>query len=97
MLDIDYFKKSNDSYGDLVGDQVLIKLAKLLKNSCAPSDIIGRWGGEEFLILLPQQNKAQAYIVAEKLRKTIAASSIANIGAITASLGISEYLAGDTY
>jgi diguanylate cyclase (GGDEF)-like protein len=72
MIDTDYFKKVNDTYGHKAGDTVLKILAKILKNSVRESDIVIRYGGEEFLILLQNiQNLNDAKIVAEKIRKTV--------------------------
>lgn len=71
MCDIDYFKDVNDKYGHEAGDRVLIKVAKVIENTIRKTDIAARWGGEEFLILLPKTNEKEAYIVAEKIRKNI--------------------------
>jgi len=95
MLDIDYFKKVNDTYGHLAGDNVLKKIADLLKMNLRKTDVPGRWGGEEFLILLPQQNKTYACMIAEKLRKTIETSEFPDVGIITASFGLTEYASED--
>ena len=72
IVDIDFFKKINDEFGHHVGDTVLVKIAKTLENNLRESDVIARWGGEEFLILLPSLNVQEAYWVAEKLRKCVA-------------------------
>ncbi|CAB9493709.1 ligand-binding sensor domain-containing diguanylate cyclase [Alteromonas macleodii] len=72
IVDIDFFKKINDAYGHHVGDAVLVKIANTLENNLRESDVIARWGGEEFLILLPSLNIQEAYWVAEKLRKSVA-------------------------
>ena len=72
IVDIDFFKKINDEYGHHVGDAVLVKIANTLENNLRESDVIARWGGEEFLILLPSLNIQEAYWVAEKLRKSVA-------------------------
>jgi diguanylate cyclase (GGDEF)-like protein/PAS domain S-box-containing protein len=76
MLDIDFFKKVNDSYGHKVGDLVLIKLAEVCRQTLREVDIIGRIGGEEFVILLPETNLAEATEVAERLRDSIAKSKV---------------------
>lgn len=73
MVDIDHFKKVNDRHGHLTGDRVLKAVAKILKRYTRKSDLVGRYGGEEFLLILPQSNKKQATIVAEKLRAAISA------------------------
>ncbi|MBI4928768.1 MAG: sensor domain-containing diguanylate cyclase [Anaerolineae bacterium] len=71
MLDVDHFKKYNDNYGHLVGDQVLVGLSELVRRYTKSSDLVGRWGGEEFIIALPQTSGIQANLVAERIRKAI--------------------------
>jgi diguanylate cyclase (GGDEF)-like protein len=72
MLDIDHFKKVNDNYGHLTGDQVISSLANLLKQQLRKTDIIGRYGGEEFLLILPDCNQQQAFGLVEQLRQSFA-------------------------
>lgn len=90
MLDIDHFKSINDTYGHLVGDKVLTFLAKLLKSNLRKIDTIGRWGGEEFLIILPFTTKESAVIVAQNLREKIEQNDILKEHArvLTASFGV---------
>jgi diguanylate cyclase (GGDEF)-like protein len=76
IVDIDFFKNINDEYGHHVGDEVLVKIAKTLEKNLRESDVIARWGGEEFLILLPSLNIQEAYWVAEKLRKCVSEQTI---------------------
>ena len=71
VCDIDYFKKINDYYGHIVGDEVLKKVVLEIKNIIRKDDVLARWGGEEFLVLLPDTSIDDAYKVAEKIRKTI--------------------------
>jgi diguanylate cyclase (GGDEF)-like protein len=71
ILDIDYFKRVNDTYGHLSGDQVLIDIAQILKNSCRQSDLAGRYGGEELIILLPETEPNGAMIIADRIREII--------------------------
>jgi two-component system cell cycle response regulator len=71
ILDIDFFKQVNDSYGHLAGDQVLIDIANILKNNCRQSDMAGRYGGEELIILLPETEANGAMIIAERIREMI--------------------------
>ncbi len=71
MLDIDYFKKINDTYGHQVGDMVLTTLGALLKETCRPTDFIARYGGEEFCLLLPGADGAGAAERAERLRERV--------------------------
>ncbi len=71
ILDIDYFKQVNDTYGHLSGDQVLIDIAQILKNNCRQSDLVGRYGGEELIILLPETESTGAMIIADRIRERI--------------------------
>ena len=94
LLDIDFFKKINDTYGHLVGDNTLKKVAVLLKDNIRESDILARYGGEEFIILLPETDKNAAADLAESLRKIVEELSI-EINPLqtincTVSLGVSE-------
>ena len=85
MLDIDLFKKDNDTYGHLIGDEVLQLLAKTLKSNLRENDFRGRFGGEEFLVLLPTLDNTQAKHVTEKLRATIEVAPHPVAGVVTAS------------
>ncbi len=91
LLDIDHFKDINDKYGHKIGDEVLIEISSLLSKNIRQSDIFGRWGGEEFIILLPQTNIKNAYEVAESLRKKIEKHYFDKVGKTTISLGVSMY------
>jgi len=91
LLDIDHFKDINDKYGHKIGDEVLIEISSLLSRNIRQSDIFGRWGGEEFIILLPQTNIKNAYEVAESLRKKIEKHYFDKVGKTTISLGVSMY------
>jgi len=76
MIDIDYFKNINDTYGHIVGDKVLIEVGKRIKQGIRDYDILARYGGEEFIILLPETDLENAIAVAERIRKNIASSEI---------------------
>lgn len=95
MVDIDYFKKVNDQYGHLAGDKVLKFFAHYLKENIRPYDSVGRYGGEEFLIFLPDASLTDAHVIMERLRKELSNQpiEITNEGTatlnITASFGIS--------
>ncbi|WKY47381.1 diguanylate cyclase [Eubacteriaceae bacterium ES3] len=91
ILDIDHFKNVNDRFGHQAGDQVLIDLVGLLNLGVRDSDIVGRWGGEEFLIILPETNKAEALIMAERLRASVADNHFKDVGRVTISLGVTSY------
>lgn len=71
LVDIDHFKKINDTYGHDAGDYILVKFAEMLQDSCRKMDIAARWGGEEFLILLPDTSLVQALAMAERFRKRV--------------------------
>lgn len=91
MLDIDHFKRVNDDYGHVVGDAVLEQLASKIKQHIRDIDLVGRYGGEEFLVIFPEINKTQAYQVAERLRKTVESLSFDGGLNITISGGLAEY------
>lgn len=88
ICDIDFFKAVNDNYGHLAGDLGLVTVAQLLSESCREVDFVGRWGGEEFLIVCPETSAEQAALVAEKLRLKIAAHQFPEIGHMTSSFGV---------
>ena len=93
LIDIDYFKSINDTLGHLVGDCILKDISKLLKNNLRKTDIIGRWGGEEFLIILPFTSKDIAKKVAENLRVIIEENNFTYKmnRKITISIGVTEF------
>ncbi|MFT5661815.1 MAG: two-component system cell cycle response regulator [Sulfurimonas sp.] len=95
MLDIDYFKAVNDNYGHNIGDKTLITLTKLITKHLRVSDIFARWGGEEFMILLPRTNIDTAYDKAEELRGLIENYKDTGIPKITVSFGVTEILDKD--
>ncbi len=90
IIDIDHFKSINDQYGHQVGDSVLIEFSSLLKNIIRETDILSRWGGEEFIILLPETTLESSLLIAEKIRLAISNHSFQDIGNLTASFGVSE-------
>jgi len=96
ILDIDKFKNVNDEYGHLVGDKVLIEFAQILKEQIRTSDTLGRWGGEEFMIICPGTHETDAIKLAEKLRQIIDQYEFTTVGNKTASFGISVFKEGDT-
>jgi len=98
MLDIDDFKKINDTYGHDVGDMVLIKLAETIKSHIRKNDVFIRYGGEEFVLLLPDSNIDETYKTAEKIRKAVEESEVkvgSKILKFTISLGVSELRESD--
>ena len=91
ILDIDHFKTINDTYGHQSGDAALIQVAEILKQCARETDIVGRWGGEEFLIILPETPAAKAYAFAEKLRHLISSCALPTVGHLTASIGVAHF------
>lgn len=94
LIDIDFFKKINDTYGHQVGDEVLIKVAESLNNDKRDYDFLARWGGEEFLLWLPNCDMSLAKITCERIKNTIEKLSLCE-KTITISIGISCYKASD--
>ena len=95
MLDVDNFKAVNDTFGHCVGDELLVAVANILKENLRKSDVVGRWGGEEFLILMPGIDLTEGVRVAEKLKREISRREIKGIR-ITASFGVAQLSDEDT-
>lgn len=98
FADADHFKRVNDTYGHSVGDRVLIDLARLLTQETYSGELVGRYGGEEFVILCPDTNLEQAARRAERLRTTLRKSKVGGIDRlqVTASFGVAQSVPGDT-
>lgn len=96
MLDIDKFKELNDSFGHLAGDAALIHVADILRDNTRGTDYVGRWGGEEFLVICPHTNLEQAVCVAEKLRLAFQNASYEGFGSVTCSFGVTEFHSEDS-
>ncbi len=95
LFDLDNFKAINDNYGHIFGDKVLKRVAETVKTSLRSTDIMARWGGEEFVILLPGTDGREALIVAEKLRRSVQNLGLGTKMRITASFGVAEVRDGD--
>ncbi|WP_018862390.1 sensor domain-containing diguanylate cyclase [Thioalkalivibrio sp. ALJ3] len=95
LLDIDHFKRVNDTFGHEVGDEVLHRLVQVMTSRLRETDTLGRWGGEEFVVLLPGTEAERAHHVAEQLREQVAGTPFPRVGSITISLGVSEYRLGE--
>ncbi len=94
IIDIDHFKKVNDIYGHNSGDYILQFIAENIKESLRKKDVVVRWGGEEFVVIMPDCNLKQAYVIAERLRKRI--ETVENgVCAVTISIGLARYSGGD--
>lgn len=98
LIDIDYFKKINDTLGHLSGDEILKEISVLFLHSFRKIDTIGRWGGEEFMVILPLTTKEEATLAAEKLRVSVVKHtfSLKTNNPITISLGVGELLKNKT-
>ncbi|MGC9527387.1 MAG: transporter substrate-binding domain-containing diguanylate cyclase [Limnospira sp.] len=91
LCDIDYFKKINDTFGHLAGDAVLIEMVELFNQRLRNTDILGRWGGEEFIIIAPNTNLSQATALAEALRQQLSNHEFTTVDHQTASFGVAEF------
>lgn len=91
MFDIDNFKKLNDSYGHLYGDRVLLEVASIMQKSIREEDVIGRYGGEEFMVLFRNTGIEKARSISERIREAIAANSFKGNVRVTVSGGVSQY------
>jgi len=96
LIDLDFFKSINDTFGHNVGDSVLIQVSNMLLRHLRNVDIIGRWGGEEFIVLLPTATLDNAETLAHKLREAIAEYEMEKDVYVTASFGITQIKEGDT-
>ncbi|GIX40725.1 MAG: GGDEF domain-containing protein [Leptospiraceae bacterium] len=98
MMDLDHFKEINDKHGHLIGDEVLKEFAHLVKNNIRKSDFFARWGGEEFIILVPETNREKALQLGEKIRSLVENHFKNNykLPKVTVSIGISIYSSNDT-
>jgi len=90
FFDIDHFKKVNDTYGHDIGDSVLSNLAMLISKEIRETDIFARWGGEEFIILLPETTNENAMLLAQEIMDSLAMYTFEQVGHITISIGISS-------
>jgi diguanylate cyclase (GGDEF)-like protein len=91
-IDLDDFKSINDEYGHEKGDFVLKKVVDLMVQKLRKSDRLGRWGGEEFIVMLPETNEDEAVLVAEKLREVISMGDFKISRSVTCSFGVATYI-----
>lgn len=96
LMDVDFFKSVNDTYGHSVGDKVLEQLGELLKNNVNSNDEVGRWGGEEFLIICPETDSEEAFHLAEKINKVIQRYDFQLENSVTCSFGVATSKEIDT-
>ena len=95
LIDIDNFKRINDTFGHLVGDKCIATFAKILNQRIRITDRIGRWGGEEFVVVCPQTELESAKKLADELRSLIEKYPFPQVGKVTASFGVASFLNGD--
>lgn len=96
IADIDHFKHINDTHGHLVGDRVLVGVAELMRDRVRKSDWLGRWGGEEFMVICPNTEAAGAHLLAESLRQAIHQTRFDGIDALSCSFGIAALQARES-
>ncbi len=97
MLDFDHFKKINDRLGHTVGDSVLKQLAEIIQANIRASDVLARWGGEEFILLMPKITLADAARVMDRLRLIVADEEFVGGSTVTISVGVTELRPGDGF
>jgi diguanylate cyclase (GGDEF)-like protein len=90
FIDIDHFKRFNDTYGHDAGDEVLRHFGQLLRITIRPKDTAARWGGEEFALIVPKTGAAKAFLIAEELRSAFKELPVARRGQLSISIGVSE-------
>lgn len=96
LLDVDHFKQINDRHGHATGDAVLKEVARRLQAGLREGDVLGRWGGEEFMILLREESLQNVLAALERMRESIAFWPFEGVGAVSASFGVAEAQFGDT-
>ena len=96
VIDIDFFKKVNDTHGHLVGDEILVELGRVLTDELRKYDVLARFGGEEFFVFFPGTSVVRAKQIAERLRKSVVKGRKMKRYGVTISLGVTEYKNRDT-
>lgn len=100
IADVDFFKNVNDTFGHEAGDCVLVAVSRVLKRGLREPDTLARWGGEEFVLLMPETELAQALVVAERIRLEVQSNSVSYQASeihCTVSIGVAQFLPGDTF
>lgn len=96
IADVDRLKAVNDAHGHLAGDEVLIRVATLLASSCREVDFVGRWGGDEFLVLCPAADEAGIAAIAERIIESMGTRAFGEAGSVSLSIGTAVYRHGDS-
>lgn len=97
FMDIDHFKRVNDTYGHHVGDEVLKAFANIIRERVRSTDLMARWGGEEFIILLPETGKEAAHALADSLRGAVASAPFPAVGQVSCSAGVAGWQHGESF
>lgn len=100
LMDVDHFKLLNDRFGHDLGDRVLCEISRIIQSALRENNYVGRWGGEEFLAVLPNSNAHQATMIAERVRSAVAEHDWTQFGLptpVTLSIGVSPYLPGESF
>jgi diguanylate cyclase (GGDEF)-like protein len=95
MFDIDHFKSINDNFGHDAGDQILVNITGLVLREIRDTDVLARWGGEEFILLLPHTDGVTAAEAAERIRRSLEKFDFQHVAKVTASFGVTEYRPGE--
>lgn len=95
ILDVDGFKRVNDEYGHLTGDAVLREISDIMHSFVRKTDVLGRWGGDEFLIICPDSTAEQTRVVAERIRARVSVRTLDNGRRVTLSIGLGSYVRGE--
>lgn len=96
LFDVDHFKHFNDTHGHEAGDRVLIQLCETIHGSLRISDTLGRWGGEEFLVLASHSDRQSGLVLAERILEVVETMDLGDLGRVTISIGVAEWQKGDT-
>lgn len=96
LIDVDHFKRINDTYGHDVGDEVLKKLARIMNSELRASDVLGRWGGEEFALVIPETDIHGAKALCDRLRRKVEGTHFDKVGKVTVSIGATQFRREDT-
>ena len=99
VIDADHFKAVNDTHGHDIGDEVLVHIARLIEHSCRSTELLARWGGEEFVVIAPESANEAAVRLAERIRERVESTPLRlpeHKIAVTVSVGVAEYIPGQS-
>ena len=97
IIDIDHFKNVNDTYGHDIGDKILSEVSEILASSVRSTDVVMRWGGEEFAILLPEVRLFDAITIANKINRKVQANTFSTVNRLTVSIGVAQKQKGESF